>query len=257
MSVYEGYIKTGKFFSEAWNIFSFSLRYFRNFPAIPSELKETIKQFFILGYKSLPLVSITGFIIGLTLSLQMGPILGKFGAESLIPSMVAISIIREIGPVIIGLICAGKIGSAIGAELGSMKVTEQIDAMEVSACNPFRYLVLTRVTAVTIALPVLVIYADFLAIIGGYVAMSLDGSMSFRVYFDAAINSLTFSDVIPATLKTFLFGFSVGLVGCYKGYNCSRGTESVGLAANSSVVLASLLIIVQDLIAVKISNMIF
>lgn len=257
MSVFAGYKKLSIFFSDTWDIFSFSLRYFRNLKAIPSELKETVKQFFILGYKSLPLVSITGLIIGLTLSLQMGPILGKFGAESLIPSMVAISIVREIGPVIIGLICAGKIGSAIGAELGSMKVTEQIDAMEVSACNPFRYLVLTRVTAVTIAVPVLVIYADFLAIIGGYIAMSIEGSMSFRVYIDASVSSLGFADVIPATLKTFLFGFSIGLVGCYKGYHCSRGTESVGLAANSSVVLASLLIIIQDLFAVKFFNMLF
>jgi len=257
MSVYNGYKSLSSFFSNTWEIFSFSIKYFRNINALPFEIKETFRQFFVLGYKSLGLVSITGFIIGLTLSLQMGPILGKFGAESLIPSMVAVSIIREIGPVIIGLICAGKIGSAIGAELGSMKVTEQIDAMEVSGCNPFRYLVLTRVTAVTFALPVLVIYADFLAIIGGFIAMSVEGSMSLKVYFDAALSSLGFADVIPATLKTFLFGFSVGIVGSFKGYHCSRGTESVGLAANSSVVLASLLIIVQDLIAVKISNLIF
>lgn len=256
MTMYPAYGRINIFFTNAWNLFYFSMKYFRNIILPPYEINEILKQFFVLGYKSLPLVSITGFIIGLTLSLQMGPILGKFGAETLIPSMVSISIVREIGPVIIALICAGKLGSAIGAELGSMKVTEQIDAMEVSGSNPFRYLVLTRVTAVTIALPLLVIYADFLAIAGGYIAMSLEGSMGLRVYFNSAVESLGYADVIPATLKTFVFGFSIGIVGCFKGYNCSRGTESVGLAANSAVVLSSLLIIILDLIAVKITNLI-
>jgi len=171
--------------------------------------------------------------------------------------MLSIAVIREIGPVIIGLICAGKMGSGIGAELGSMKVTEQIDAMEVSATNPFKYLVITRVTAAMLTVPLLVIYADTLALIGGYIAMNFSADMSMKLFFSEVFTAITFEDLLPATIKTFFFGFAIGLVGCYKGYNCSRGTESVGIAANSSVVLASLLVILLDLIAVQLGTILF
>lgn len=205
----------------------------------------------------MPLVGITGFIIGLTLALQIIPTLDKFGAVSLIPQMLSIAVVREISPVIIGLICAGKIGSGIGAELGSMKVTEQIDAMEVSATNPFKYLAVTRITAAMLTVPVLVIYADALALFGGYLAMNFSADMSLQLFFSDVFTALTFEDLLPATVKTFFFGYAIGLVGCYKGYNCSRGTESVGIAANSAVVLASLMVILLDLIAVQISTIIF
>jgi phospholipid/cholesterol/gamma-HCH transport system permease protein len=241
------------FFINTWDLWNFAKKFFKAAFRRPVEVQQTIKQCFQIGYKSLPLVSITGFIIGLTLALQIIPTLDKFGAVSLIPQMLSIAVVREIGPVIIGLICAGKMGSGIGAELGSMKVTEQIDAMEVSAINPFKFLVVTRVTAAMITVPILVIYSDTLSLIGGYLAMSFNADMTMQLFFSTVFDTLTFDDLLPATIKTIFFGFGIGLVGCYKGFNCSRGTESVGIAANSAVVLASLLVILMDLIAVQIS----
>ena len=240
-----------------WDFSDFTLSFFKKLFVPPFNITETIRQFFQIGWKSFPLVSITGIIIGLTLALQLKPVLAKFGAESLIPTTLAISIIREIGPVIIALICAGKMGSGIGAELGSMKVTEQIAAMEVSATYPLKYLVSTRVIATTLMVPLLIIYADALALIGGFIAVKIIGDMSLRLYYLNIFSTLTFNDVLPATVKTFFFGFIIGIVGCYKGYNCSRGTESVGIATNSAVVLASLLIIVTDLIMVQITTLFF
>jgi phospholipid/cholesterol/gamma-HCH transport system permease protein len=246
-----------RFFLTIWGLANFAARYFREVLKPPYEFNEMIRQFFEIGSKSLGLVSVTGFIIGFVLALQSVPTLSKFGAESLIPSMISIAIIREIGPVITGLICAGKVGSGIGAELGSMNVTEQIDAMEVSATDPFKYLVVTRITATTLMIPLLIIYSDTLALLGGYAALSLSGGETLQLYFSKIFLTLTFSDVLPATVKTFVFGFVIGLVGSYEGYNSDRGTESVGKAANVSVVIASLLLIIIDMIAVEITNIIF
>ncbi len=171
--------------------------------------------------------------------------------------MVTISIIREMGPVITGLICAGKIGSGFGAELGSMKVTEQIDAMEVSSANPIRFLVVTRVLASTFMIPILTLYADALGILGSWAALNIKGNVTFVLFFSQAFRDATFSDFIPAFIKTFLFGAVIGLVGCYNGYHAGKGTESVGIAATSSVVTASLLVIILDMIAVQITDMLF
>jgi phospholipid/cholesterol/gamma-HCH transport system permease protein len=168
--------------------------------------------------------------------------------------MVAISIIREIGPVIIALICAGKISSSIGAELGSMKVSEQIDAIEVSGANPMQYLVVPRILACTVMIPLLTLMADALALVGGFIASNLNGDYSITLYFSKAFAALTFSDLLPSVAKTIFFGFAIGFIGCYKGYNSNRGTESVGLAANSAVVNASLWIIVLDAIAVQLTS---
>lgn len=242
---------------EIADVFLFAVKYFKEVFKRPLELGETVKQFYYLGNNSLPLVSVTGLIIGLTLALQLRPTMAKFGAESLIPGTLAIAVLREIGPVITALICAGKMGSGIGAELGSMKVTEQIAAMEVSAINPFKYLVVTRITAATLMVPLLVIYSNSLSIAGGYIATNLTGDMSLKLYWVKIFNTIYFDDIVPSTIKTFAFGFVIGLIGCYKGYNCSRGTESVGKAANSSVVVASFLVIFLDLIAVQISSLIF
>lgn len=246
-----------RFFLEIWGLYNFSLRYFRNVFKPRYEIQELVRQFFQIGNKSMGLVGITGFIIGFVLALQAIPSLEPFGATSLIPAMISVGIVREIGPVITGLICAGKIGSGIGAELGSMKVTEQIDAMEVSACNPFNYLVITRVTATTFMIPLLIIFADTIALVGGYLALNIVSDVSITLYFSQVFDTLTFEDVVPATIKTFFFGFTIGIVGCYKGYNADRGTESVGVAANTSVVIASLMVIIWDMIAVQITNILF
>ncbi len=218
------------------------------------ELAELFRQCFIIGYKSLPLVALTGFIMGLVLTMQLRPSLIDYGVESQLPAMVGISIIREIGPVITALIFAGKIGSSIGAELGSMKVTEQIDAMEVSGTNPFKYLVVTRVLATTLMLPVLVMLGDAISLYGSYIGVNIRGVTSFDLFWRQVIDNLSFSDVLPAFIKSFFFGFAVGVVGCYKGYHSKKGTEGVGRSANSAVVLSSILIFILDLIAVQVTD---
>jgi phospholipid/cholesterol/gamma-HCH transport system permease protein len=238
-------------------MYDFSGKFIKELFKPPYEFREILRQFYEIGNKSFSLVGVTGFIIGFVLALQAVPTLKPFGATSLIPAMVSVGLVREIGPVIIGLICAGKIGSGIGAELGSMKVTEQIDAMEVSACNPFKYLVTTRVIATTFMIPLLIIYADAIASLGGYLALNVQGDITFRFYYSQIFNSLAFEDLLPPTIKTFFFGYAIGMVGCFKGYNADRGTESVGIAANTAVVVASLMVIILDMIAVEITNILF
>ena len=219
------------------------------------EFKEFLHQAFQIGYKTLPLISVTGIIMGLVLTIQSRPALVTFGAVSLLPGMVAVSLIREMGPVITALICAGKIASGMGAELGSMRVTEQIDAMEVSSTNPMKYLVVTRVLAATLMIPLLVLYADALGILGSWAGANLKGNVSFILFFSQSFSHIGFIDLMPAIIKTFFFGAVIGLVGCHKGYTAGRGTESVGIAANSAVVLSSLLVIIVDLIAVQITDL--
>jgi len=219
------------------------------------EFKEFIYQCYKIGYKTLPLISITGAVMGLVLTIQSRPILLEFGAVSMLPGMVMVSLIREMGPVITALICAGKVGSGIGAELGSMRVTEQIEAMEVSSTNPMRYLVVTRVLAATLMLPLLVLYADLLGFVGSWLGANLKGSVSLTLFFSQAFSVVEFIDFTPAFIKTFFFGAVIGLVGSYKGYYAGKGTVSVGKAANSSVVVASLLVILVDMLAVQITDM--
>ena len=245
------------FFTEIGELSYFSGRYFKEVFTRPFEFKELLRQCYNMGNRSLLLVGVTGFILGLVFTLQSRPTLMEFGAESWMPSMVSISIVREIGPVIIALICAGRISSGIGAELGSMRVTEQIDAMEVSGTNPFKYLVVTRITAATLMIPLLVLFGDAIALYGSALIENLKGEVSFQLYFNQVFNALKFSDIIPATIKTFFFGFAIGLVGSFKGYNCKKGTVGVGEASNSAVVYTSMLLFVIDFIAVFVSDIFF
>lgn len=219
------------------------------------EFQEFLKQCYQIGNKSVGLISITGIIIGLVLTIQSRPPLVEFGAVAMLPGMVAVSIIREMGPVITALICAGKIGSSMGAELGSMRVTEQIDAMEVSNTNPVNFLIIPRVLAATVMIPILTLYADAIGIFGSWLGVNIKDDVSLQLFITQAFKSVEFIDIIPALIKSFFFGAVIGLVGCYKGYNAGRGTESVGIAANSAVVTASLLLIIVDLIAVQITDL--
>jgi len=237
------------------DFFLFLARTFKETFSGGFEFKEFLRQSFQIGYKSLPLVSVTGFIMGLVLTIQARPSLVSFGAVSLLPGMVAVSLIREMGPVITALICAGKIGSGMGAELGSMKVTEQIDAMEVSSTNPMKFLVVTRVLAATLMIPLLILYADTLGIFGSWAGANIKGDVTFVLFCSQAFSHLEFIDLVPAVIKSFFFGAVIGLVGCYEGYTAGRGTESVGIAANSAVVLSSLLVIIVDVIAVQITDL--
>jgi phospholipid/cholesterol/gamma-HCH transport system permease protein len=218
------------------------------------EVREWFRQCFFIGYKSLGLVAITAFIMGLVITIQSRPTLVEFGAEAWLPKMVSVSLIREIVPVITALICAGKIGSGIGAELGSMRVTEQIDAMEVSGTNPFKYLVVTRVFATTLMIPILALLADAVSLYGSYLGANIRGVISWQLFWNQVWGVLAYSDLLPAIIKTFFFGFAIGIIGCYKGYFTAGGTEGVGRSANSAVVVASLLVFIIDLIAVQFTD---
>ncbi|CAM4160417.1 ABC transporter permease [Flavobacterium antarcticum] len=243
------------FLADVGNATGFVLKVFKNIFGKDFEFNQFLKQCFAIGNQSLGLISVTGIIIGLVLTIQSRPVLVNFGAVSMLPGMVAISIIREMGPVITALICAGKIGSSMGAEIGSMRVTEQIDAMEVSSTNPIKFLIVPRVLAATFMLPLLTLYADALGILGSWIGANIKGDVSFVLFISQAFSGVEFSDLFPAVVKTFFFGAVIGFVGCYKGFNAGRGTESVGIAANSAVVMASLLVIIVDLIAVQITDL--
>ncbi len=245
------------FFNETGLITQFAGRYFRELITRPFEFKELLRQCYLLGNKSIFLVVVTGFIMGIVLTLQTRPTMIEFGAEAYMPSMIGIAVVREIGPMITALICAGKIGSGIGAELGSMRVTEQIDAMEVSGINPFKYLVVTRITAMTLMLPLLVIASDTISLFGSFLIEHMKGDVSWTLYFSKVFEVLEFGDLIPSIVKSFFFGFAIGLVGCFKGYYSKKGTAGVGKAANSAVVLSSLLLFVLDFVAVLITDIFY
>lgn len=243
------------FFYRAGDLTAFMLRFFREAVRPPFERREIFYQCYLVGYKSTFLIGLTAFIMGAVLTIQTRPSMAAFGAISLIPGMVAVSVVREIGPVITAIICCGKVGSRMGAELGSMRVTEQIDAMEVSAINPFHYLVVSRTIATTLMVPLLAIIADLIAFFGGYLAMNIHDTTTMRHFFTAAMRHLEFIDIFPAILKTFFFGYVIGIIGCYKGYYARRGTESVGIAANSAVVASSLAVFIIDMIAAQITDL--
>ncbi|MFC3414413.1 MlaE family ABC transporter permease [Algoriphagus hitonicola] len=245
----------GPFFTEIGEIARFTSRFFREVIKPKQEWEEFINQCYWIGYKSLTLVGITAFIMGLVLTIQSRPTLVEFGAASLLPAMVSVSLVREISPVITALICAGKIGSGMGAELGSMRVTEQIDAMEVSGTNPFKYLVVTRVLASTLMVPVLSSLAIAISIYGGYLGVNIKGEVSWSLYWFQAYDALSYGDFIPAFIKTFFFGFAIGIVGSYKGYTSKKGTEGVGRSATTAVIVASLMVFLIDLLAVQLMDL--
>ncbi len=234
----------------------FAIKVGRQFFSPPFEHGEFLKQAFYIGYKSFILIATTGLIMGLVLTLQTQPILTQFGAQALLPGMVAVSVLREIGPVVTGLICAGKISSAIAAEIGAMKVTEQIDAMEVSGTNPIGFVVASRVLASTLMIPLLVLFSDAFSLLGSFLGINISESISFQLYIKNAFDMVGFIDIIPSLIKSIVFGFFIGLIGAYRGYNVSTGTESIGKAVNTAVINASLSIFIIDLITVLVTNII-
>ncbi|MBN7812816.1 ABC transporter permease [Algoriphagus sp. H41] len=246
--------KIDKFFTglaDAWN---FVRRFFQEVFMPPYEFKEVIHQCYRIGVESLPLISLTGFIVGIVFTNQSRPSLSEFGAASWLPSLISIAVVRAMGPLVTALIAAGKVGSSIGAEIGSMKVTEQIDAMEVSATNPFKFLVVSRVLATTLMIPLLVMYTDFVALMGSFLSVNANEKVSMTTFFVQVFEAITFLDIISSVLKSVLFGFTIGVVGCYKGYNSSKGTEGVGRAANAAVVMAMFLIFIEELLVLQIVN---
>lgn len=246
--------KLDKFFQGLYNAFSFVKRFFQEVWFPPYEFREIMRQCYEIGYRSLPLISLTGFIIGVVFTNQSRPSLAEFGATSWLPALISIAIVRAMGPLVTALIAAGKVGSSIGAEIASMKVTEQIDAMEVSAINPFKYLVITRVLATTFMIPILVMYTDFVALMGAFVNVNQNEMVSLSTFFVQVFEAISFLDIFSSILKSLVFGFTIGIVGCYKGYTSTKGTEGVGQAANSSVVMSMFLIFIEELLALQIVN---
>ncbi len=245
------------FLSEAGGLFAFVGRFFARFWRRPFEVKELLKQMDEVGAKSLTLTGVVGFSIGIVLAMQSRGTLARFGAESFLPSMLALSVIKEIGPVLTSLVLAGRLGAGMGAELGSMKVTEQIDALEVAALKPFHYLVVTRVLACVLMFPIMTMLTDVLALSGGFLEATFSGGMDYRVFIATAFDTLRFVDVISDTMKTSIFGFIVGIVSCYLGYNVRGGTREVGRAAMQAVVVSSLLILIADVVIVRATILFF
>ena len=218
----------------------------------PYEFKETWRHVFEIGWRSLPLIALSGFAIGVVLSMHTRASLERFGAEAMIPAGLAIALIRETGPLTAGLLVAGRVGAGIGAELGAMRVTEQIDALEAVAVDSFKFLAVTRILACIIAMPLLTTVIDFCGIFGGYVAEASISGMSAQLYFHRAFQYVQFSDFMPATFKTAVFGFIIGTVASYLGFNTTQGTEGVGRTSTSSVVLSSICIILVNVVLVKL-----
>jgi phospholipid/cholesterol/gamma-HCH transport system permease protein len=236
-------------FLDVYSGYRFIARFFREVFFPPFEGKEYVKQCYEIGYRSLPLISLTGFITGIVFTKQSRPSLSEFGATSWLPSLISIAVLRALAP-------AGKVGSNIGAELGSMKVTEQIDAMEVSATNPFKFLVVTRVLATTTMIPILMLYTAVVALIGSFLDIHANELTSFTSFIEKAFERITFLDLFSSLVKTLVYGFTIGIVGCYKGFHASQGTEGVGKAANASVVLSMFLIFIEEIFIVQITNFI-
>jgi phospholipid/cholesterol/gamma-HCH transport system permease protein len=242
------------YLTDVYQAFRFILRFFKEVFQKPLHFREIVNQSFEVGVKSLALISLTGFIIGIVFTKQSRLPLEEFGATSWLPSLMGIAIVKALGPLVTALICAGKVGSGIGAELGSMKVTEQIEAMEVSAINPFKYLVVTRVLATTFMVPLLSFYCSFIALLGSYLNVRLMESSSILTFYQNAFSTIQFIDIFSAVAKSLIFGFTIGMVGSFKGFYTTQGTRGVGKAANQAVVLAMFLIFIEEIVVVQIAN---
>lgn len=240
------------FFIGISKVYRFILDFFKELFSWPFEWREVMNQCYQVGYRSLPLVSLTGFITGMVFTKQSRPSLANFGASSWLPGLIAVAIIRALAPLVTALIAAGKVGSNMGAELGSMKVTEQIDAMEVSATNPFKYLVVTRIVAITLMMPILILYTGLIGMLGSYLNVHTNEQTSLTAFFKSAFMSISFLDIFASLFKATVFGFTIGVAGCYQGFNAGNGTRGVGIAANSAVVLAMFMIFMEEMIIVQV-----
>ncbi|HVW98549.1 MAG TPA: ABC transporter permease [Mucilaginibacter sp.] len=246
--------KLSGFFTSVYNIHLFIIRFFKEAFVPPFEFKEIVRQCYEVGVRSFTLITVTGFIVGFIFTKQSRPSLLEFGATSWIPKLVSIAIMRALAPLVTALIASGKVGSSIGAELGSMRVTEQIDAMEVSGTKPFKFLVCTRVLATTLTIPILATYTGFIALLGGYLNVAQNEGTSYSAFMEEVFKPLVFLDFTASLIKSIVFGFTIGIVGCYQGYFSNKGTEGVGKAANGAVVTAMFLVFIEEVIIVQITG---
>ncbi len=218
-------------------------------PWYPAELGQQLLR---IGYFSLPVVGLTALFTGAALALQIYAGGARFNAETVVPSIVAIGIVRELGPVLGGLMVAGRVSSSIAAELGTMRVTEQIDALTTLSTNPMKYLVLPRVLAATLAMPVLVLIADIIGVMGGYLVSTARLDFNAANYIRNTIDFLETGDVTSGLIKAAAFGFILALMGCYHGYNSGRGARGVGQATTNAVVSASILILAANYVLTEV-----
>lgn len=244
----------GRFFIIIFNVWRFIISFFQELVRPPFEWREVIRQAYETGYRTLGLVSLTGFITGIVFTKQARPPLAEFGATSWLPGMISIAIIRALAPLITALITAGKVGSAMGAELGSMKVTEQIDAMEVSGTNPFKFLVVTRILACMLMVPLLALYMAGIGLFGAWLNVLTNENTGIIAFFEHGLLNISFLDLNSSLIKSMIYGFTIGVAGCFQGYYAEKGTYGVGKAANLAVVIAMFLIFIEEIIIVQIVN---
>ena len=219
----------------------------------PWYLREMVAQMFHLGVKSLPLVMVASFSVGLVLAMQSVKVLSWFGASNYIATTVGLSMVRELGPVMAAMMVAARGGAGIGAELGSMRVTHQIDALTVSAVNPIKYLVVTRIMACVLVLPLLAVISDIVGILGGMVIGVTQVGISAKYYYHLTIKFMSLKDVLPGIGKTMVFGGIIGAVGSFHGYFTQHGTFGVGQSTKGAVVAAILLILISDVFLTKLT----
>jgi phospholipid/cholesterol/gamma-HCH transport system permease protein len=248
---------TTGFLAATGEVSAFAWKALREVVVPPFEFRETIRQLYELGVRSAPLIVVSGLAVGVVLSMHTRASLERFGAEAMIPAGLAIALVRETGPLTTGLLLSGRIGAGIGAELGAMRVTEQIDALEASAVDAFRYLVVTRVVACVIAVPILTTLMNFSGMLGGFLAEAAETGMSMGLYFDRAFSLVDLTDYIPSTMKTMVFGFIIATMSSYLGFTTQSGTEGVGRASTRAVVLSSILIIVSNVVLVRLIFFVF
>jgi len=244
--------KVDPFFTSVYDSFLFIIRFFRELFRPPYEFQELVRQCYEVGVRSFPLITVTGLITGLVFTKQSRPSLAEFGAESWLPSLVGIAVIKSLAPLVTALICAGKVGSSMGAELGSMRVTEQVDAMDVSGVNAFKYLVVSRVLATSLMLPMLMMYAAFVGLMGSYIDIAANDQTSITAFFQRAFEKITFIDFGSTVFRSMVFGFTIGIIGCFKGYHTTGGTQGVGKSANLAVVISMFLIFIEEMVIIQI-----
>jgi phospholipid/cholesterol/gamma-HCH transport system permease protein len=241
----------GGFFGWFGNLGIFSWQVVKAAVTPPYEWRELIRQLDEVGSKSFPLVALAGAAVGVIISLEARYSLSRFGAKSMFPATLVYSVIQVMGPIITGLVVSGRVGAGIGAELASMKVSEQIDAIEASAVNPYRLLAATRILACILMLPLLTVAADGCGLLAGWFAQAMVEPLSFHQFISSGFSGATFNEFLPPTFKTMVYGLIIGLIACFQGMNTRGGAEGVGRAATNSVVLGSLFLILADVVLVK------
>jgi phospholipid/cholesterol/gamma-HCH transport system permease protein len=232
----------------------FGWRVFRECLRRPLELKELANQVAEIGSRSVPLIVACGLALGVVMSVHTRASMVRFGAESMIPAVLTISFFLELGPLVTGLLVAGRVGAGIGAQLAGMRVTEQIDALESLAIDSFKYLVVTRVAACILALPILTLIMDFSGVTGGMLAELAVSNVSPTLYIYRAFGAMDWSDYLPTTFKTMVFGLVIGTISSYLGYTAKNGAAGVGQASTRSVVLSSLVLILINIVLVKFTS---